>query len=588
MTERNPETPPPGSRVVLPYGKYFLVRKFAEGGMAEIFLGKHVGARGFERNVVIKRLLPHMSRVSEFIEMFLDEARLAARLTHSNIVQIHDLGVAGGSYYICMEYLPGEDLSAIIRETKRKQRPIPANVAARIILETCDALHFAHESSEAGRPLNIVHRDVSPSNILVTFAGGVKVLDFGIAKAETRLVKTQTGMLKGKHIYMAPEQIQGDEADRRADIFALGITFFELLTGVRIFQRDNELAILQAVLTDPIPSVRKYRPDIPEALETILWRALERDRDRRYPTAAAMRADLEGFISASTSATGGAQLASYLRDLFGQKEFEAKTQIPSLQALADAGYDVPPEALDPSHVPDATVENSHVDLAQVPTVAVPPLAPPKAKTAPTEIPPTRVARPGEAGPPGSKTPLALTLGVALGFAVAGLVATLVVSRRGSPGVDQPPPITAPVAATPVTPAKPPTAQPVPEPVPATPTPAPEVTPTPTTTAKKPSKPEPIRPLSKTSIASAVTASREKLMSCFYNNRDALQSDKGIVTITLSIAQSGQVTASKVVTPNFQSGPISTCLVRESKRIKFPRHVDKEVTVTLPFEYELAR
>ena len=202
-----PPREPVGQVAVRPFGTYFLVRKLAEGGMAEIFLAKQVGVEGFERNVVIKRMLQHLSNVPDFVSMFLDEARLASRLAHPNIVQINDLGFADGCYFISMEYLPGEDFSTVLRTSARRREYVPYHVSLRVIAEAARGLHYAHEFTDAkGKPLNIVHRDISPSNIFISYTGQVKVLDFGIAKAESRVTNTTAGVVKGKYMYMSPEQ----------------------------------------------------------------------------------------------------------------------------------------------------------------------------------------------------------------------------------------------------------------------------------------------------------------------------------------------------------------------------------------------
>jgi serine/threonine protein kinase len=206
------------------FGNYVLIRKLAEGGMAEIFLAKQIGAEGFERDVVIKCMLDHFTQHREFVSMFLDEARLAARLHHPNIVQITDLGVAENRYFICMEYLAGEDLDAVIAAAHYKSQAVPIPIAARIILSTLEGLEFAHGYQEQGQRVELVHRDISPSNIFVTYQGTVKVLDFGIAKASSRMTQTQPGLLKGKWGYMSPEQARGEPIDSRSDLFSLGVT----------------------------------------------------------------------------------------------------------------------------------------------------------------------------------------------------------------------------------------------------------------------------------------------------------------------------------------------------------------------------
>ncbi|MFY2559908.1 serine/threonine-protein kinase, partial [Corallococcus terminator] len=313
------DVPPP---LLRPYGPYVLVRKLAEGGMAEIFLAKLLGADGFERNVVIKRMLPHLSSIPDFVEMFRDEARLAAKLAHPNIVQIQELGFTEGCYYICMEYLAGEDFSTTLRLAGRRRQYLPFPIVLRVLIDSARGLHYAHEfANEMGQPQNVVHRDVSPSNLYLTYQGQVKVLDFGIAKAESRLANTRTGVVKGKYMYMAPEQAKGGEVDRRADIFALGVSLFEALTHVRPFSRENDLAVLNALLHNEFKRPRELRPDLPVELEAIVLKAMAQFPEDRHPTAEAFAEDLEAFLGAHLSSAGTPQLGAFLRSHFGDERF---------------------------------------------------------------------------------------------------------------------------------------------------------------------------------------------------------------------------------------------------------------------------
>jgi serine/threonine protein kinase/ABC-type branched-subunit amino acid transport system substrate-binding protein len=320
-----------------PFGKYILVQKLAEGGMAEIFLAKQTGdgtgIAGFERNVVIKRMLAHLSRQPEFVDMFLDEARLASRLNHPNIIPIYDLGLAEGSYYICMEYLPGEDLSWVLRQARGHHRQLPIDVAVRIVIDAARGLHHAHEfADEDGKPLNIVHRDVSPGNIYIGYEGQVKVLDFGIAKAESRVTSTTVGIVKGKAMYMSPEQSRAEPVDRRSDIYALGVTLYETLTISRPFMRDSAQGMMHAVLRGDFEPPRKRRPELPEELEQIVLKAMALDANDRFATAAEMADALERLLDATT-ASGGASVGRFLRDLCGEHQMSQKTRIPTLSSL---------------------------------------------------------------------------------------------------------------------------------------------------------------------------------------------------------------------------------------------------------------
>jgi serine/threonine protein kinase/ABC-type branched-subunit amino acid transport system substrate-binding protein len=319
------------------FGKYVLVQKLAEGGMAEIFLAKQIGVEGFERNVVIKRMLSHLSSQPEFVDMFLDEARLAARLTHPNIIPIYDLGQAEGSFYICMEYLPGEDLAWILRHARNTNRQLPIGVAVRILADAARGLHYAHEfAGDDGRPMNVVHRDVSPGNIFVGYAGEVKVLDFGIAKAESRVTSTNIGTIKGKALYMSPEQSLAEPIDRRADVFSLGVTLYEALTVSRPFARDSAAAVVDAVVRGEFDPPRKRRPELPADLERVVLRAMARKPEERFATCAQMADELEHAFD-STTPTGTGAVGRFLRDLAGEAQVAQKTRIPSLQTLEKDG-----------------------------------------------------------------------------------------------------------------------------------------------------------------------------------------------------------------------------------------------------------
>ncbi|HZS35798.1 MAG TPA: protein kinase [Polyangia bacterium] len=290
----------------VPFGNYRLLRRLARGGMAEVFLARHVGVEGFERRVAIKRILPHLSESEEFRDMFLDEARLAAQLTHPNIVHIYDFGKFDDYYFIAMEYVDGIDLGRLIRQAKA--RPVPFEFAARILADVCSGLHYAHNVSDGqGRKLNLVHRDVTPQNVLVTYDGVVKLVDFGIAKAAWSAGRTRPGVVKGKFAYMSPEQVQGRTLDGRSDLFSAAICLYELITGVPLYRRDDVNAAMREI-RDGKPIVpEKFRADVPDALTSILRRALATSRDQRYASAGAMQLDLERFLKES-EALGTSQL----------------------------------------------------------------------------------------------------------------------------------------------------------------------------------------------------------------------------------------------------------------------------------------
>ncbi|AKF04979.1 serine/threonine protein kinase [Sandaracinus amylolyticus] len=274
-------------------GPYRVLARLAAGGMAEIYLAKRGGVAGFERAVVIKRMLPHLAHEPELRTTLLDEARLMSRLRHPNIVSVQEFSRDSRDFYLVMEYLRGESLSGIRRELLGRNERLDPALATLIISEMCAGLHAAHEvCDESGKPLHVVHRDVSPQNLFITFDGEVKLLDFGIACFEDRSAHTKTGMTKGKFAYMSPEQFAGEKLDRRADVFAAGAMLHELLTGKRLFARESEAQVLKAVLHDPIPLPSQVADDdvlIPDALDEICMKALARDREERFPSAEAMR-----------------------------------------------------------------------------------------------------------------------------------------------------------------------------------------------------------------------------------------------------------------------------------------------------------
>ncbi|MBN1208846.1 MAG: serine/threonine protein kinase, partial [Myxococcaceae bacterium] len=279
-------------------GKYQLVRKLATGGMAEVFLAKAVGPGGFEKTLVLKRILPHLAEDPAFVEMFLGEAKLAAQLNHPNIVQIFDFGEADGEYFLAMEYIDGPNLRVLVKKARAAGLELPPALCARLIASACEGLAFAHEFTdpETGQPLGLIHRDISPDNILVSRQGAVKVVDFGIAKAAGQSHKTQTGMVKGKLAYMPPEQVRAKALDRRVDVYALGVVLYELLTAQKPYDAPTDASLMQAILFEPQVPAAQHRPDLPEPLNRILDRALAKDREQRYPDCLALSAELEEFI----------------------------------------------------------------------------------------------------------------------------------------------------------------------------------------------------------------------------------------------------------------------------------------------------
>jgi eukaryotic-like serine/threonine-protein kinase len=304
---------PPVSQI----GKYELLRKIAIGGMAEVFLAKAAGPMGFEKTLVVKRILPHLADDPKFVEMFLTEAKLAAQLNHPNVVQIFDFGEAEGAHFLAMEYVDGPNLRALVRRAQEVGKPLDPPVAAKIVSLACEGLAYAHEFEDplTGQPLGLVHRDVSPDNILVSRTGAVKVVDFGIAKAANKSHQTRTGVLKGKLAYMPPEQLRQLGLDLRVDVFALGMVLYELLTGARPFDAVDEIAIMQAIIHEPFIPVTERRPDTPPALREAIDKAIEKDAGKRYHSCREMQADLERYIVSTGNPVAGYQLAQLVNAL---------------------------------------------------------------------------------------------------------------------------------------------------------------------------------------------------------------------------------------------------------------------------------
>jgi serine/threonine protein kinase len=300
-------------------GRYAVLKHLASGGMADVLLARSDGIEGFERHVVLKRIRPEHARDQRFIRMFLDEARVAATLHHQHIVQVHDIGEAAGEYFIAMEYLHGEDVRTVLSAASKTRVHTPLGIAISVVSAAAAGLHYAHERTGSDmRPLGIVHRDVSPSNILVGYDGSIKVVDFGIAKAAMR-EETRSGSLKGKLSYMSPEQCKGDSVDRRSDVYALGVVLYELATTTRLFKNDNDYVVMEQIVNGRITLPRVRRPDLPRELSDIIMQALAPDRDRRYASADELRVALDHFAARSGMVTSTSEIAAYMRKQFGER-----------------------------------------------------------------------------------------------------------------------------------------------------------------------------------------------------------------------------------------------------------------------------
>ena len=307
----------------IPFGSYTLIKRVARGGMAEVFLARQRGVEGFEREVALKRILPHLVESPEFVDMFVEEARVAARLRHPNIAHIYDFGKVDDSPFIVMEFVEGIDGAKLLDEAIRS--PLPCEHLARIAADVCAGLHHAHSlRGPDGKVLGLVHRDVSPQNVLIGLDGQVKLVDFGIAKAAARVQRTRPGVVRGKFAYMSPEQCQGRELDGRSDVFNLGIILWEWLAGTTAFHRDDPVEAGKDITSGNLTPLREHRPDVPEALDKIVKRALAVDRDQRYPTASAMQLELEAFLRDSHSASNAILLGQFVRARFRGDRSESK------------------------------------------------------------------------------------------------------------------------------------------------------------------------------------------------------------------------------------------------------------------------
>lgn len=319
------------------FGRYELIKKIATGGMAEIFLARQAGIEGFEKLLVLKRILPHLAENEEFVEMFLHEARVAVRLNHPNIVQIYDLGEEGGSYFIAMEYVHGDDARRIWRTCEKAGMNLPIPLACRIAMDAAAGLAYAHKRCDAsGRPLNIIHRDISPQNLLVSFEGAVKVADFGIAKAADQATQTRSGVLKGKYSYMSPEQASGLEIDQRTDQFALGIVLHELLTFQRLFKRGNEIQTLTAVADCQVAPPSSINSNVPPELDAIVMKALSRNPGDRFADLTEMQLALEEWLVTTRQPSSNALLSTFLKSLYADRlSQESREELPFERELSN-------------------------------------------------------------------------------------------------------------------------------------------------------------------------------------------------------------------------------------------------------------
>jgi serine/threonine-protein kinase len=301
--------------------RYELMGEIASGGMATVYLARLTGMGGFQRFVAMKRLHPHLAGEIEFVEMFLDEARIAARIHHPNVVPILEVGASQVGYYLVMEYIEGDTLARLLARAASTGKKLPVAIALRIAIDMLSGLHAAHElHDDHNQPVNLVHRDVSPQNVLVGQDGIARITDFGVARAASRLTATRVGQLKGKIAYMAPEQAAGaEELDRRADVFSSGIVIWEALAQKRLFKAENEAATLSRVIAEPVPLLHQISPQVSKEVSAVVMRALDRDRDKRYPTCAAFADALEAAAAQGDRVASPRELAAYVNEVIGQE-----------------------------------------------------------------------------------------------------------------------------------------------------------------------------------------------------------------------------------------------------------------------------
>ncbi len=388
---------PPSSE----FGQYTLLERIAVGGMAEVWKARMKGVEGFQKTVAIKKILPHLTDSSDFVTMFIDEAKLAAQLNHNNIIHIYDLGKIGDDYFIAMEFVDGKDLRSILNSARAESRPLPLGLSLMVGSRLASALDHAHRQKDfEGRPLGLVHRDVSPQNVLISYEGDIKLCDFGIVKAVTKTSKTQMGALKGKLQYMSPEQAWGRPVDARSDIFSLGSLLFEMLTGRRLFSGESEMSVLDAVREGRIQAPRDLDPRLPLEVNALVLKALARDPEDRFLSAGEMQREIDGILVSLKPTPTQADLGSYLHQLFA-----AEAQAGAASTFAPPTAATPAVAgRTPAIAPSAAVPGRHAEVAVV---------------APTGV--SKIDEPDA----GRSKMLWLAIG---GVAAAGLVAYLALGR----------------------------------------------------------------------------------------------------------------------------------------------------------------
>src|SRR5262245_54998212 len=332
-------------RQPIPFGKYVLLERISVGGMAEVFKAKSFGVEGFEKILAIKRILPSLAEDGDFIDMFIDEAKICGQLNHANICQIFELGKCQDSHFIAMEYVWGKDLLQIQNRFRKLRQTMKPEMAGYIAAKMCEGLDYAHKKKDAtGKPLGVIHRDISPQNILVSYEGELKIIDFGIAKAAVRSSKTQAGVLKGKFGYMSPEQVRGLPLDRRSDVFSIGTIMYELLIADRLFVGDSDFETLERVRNVDVPPPSARIPTCPPELDAVIMKALAKDPEDRYQWAGEMQEQLQAFLMAREPVFSAKNLSQWMREQFAA---EYKREQDTLEEQRKIGREVLGQAAPP-------------------------------------------------------------------------------------------------------------------------------------------------------------------------------------------------------------------------------------------------
>jgi len=582
----------PGVAAPVRLGRYELLARLASGGMGEIFLARLEGAAGFEKLLVVKRILPHLADDARFRGMLIAEARIASRMTHANICQVYELGETDGQLYIVMEHLEGIGLLSLLRKASKEGMQLELGFIGGVVQQCCEALHYAHDLRDRDDELlGVVHRDVNPANIFITDAGVTKLLDFGIAKVNDASSTTQTGAVKGKHAYMAPEQLRGAVIDRRVDVFALGVVIYEMLALRRLFQRKTDYLTFRAVMEQPIPDVRRYRPDTPPPLVDLLGCALDRDPDRRPATARQLGTGVLDALS-DLRPWSQSEICDFLRASFADeinrrraetaKAIQWSSGPPTYIGVPALGFDAAPDELDDDDgfpTVDPEVEE---------TVPGRPTPPPDRWTLPRFELPASGAMPATEAPPPPvvvvhKRGLLWPLLVLAMVGITGAALFLVWQRMQQQ--PQPAPIISTEARTDLPP--PPGAPPAP-PAPASPSAAGSDGPSPATTGSAGgTRPAPPRPRPAAAPAkpgdpytAVINAHRPQMNKCLNDNPLPAASAKMNATVKVIVAPNGRPRAVSFEPGTLGETPAGACIKGALSAASFPG-AKAELTVRFP-------